>query len=100
MDINNTVGISTNIRVKSKKLEKVCSFKFLESTVEVFPTIMQTTTALTKLKHMWNDISLLSNQVNRLGHLHLSTCMLDLLSESRLVQVNTLFEDGWRKGGE
>ena len=54
---NNTNGISTDITIDNKKLEIVCSFKYLGSIVsdegskpEVFSKIAQTTAAVTRLK--------------------------------------------------
>ena len=54
---NNTNGISTDISIDNKKLETVCSFKYLGAIVsaegskpEVLSRIAQTTAAVTKLK--------------------------------------------------
>ena len=59
---NNTNGISTDITIDSKKLETVCSFKYLGVIVsdegskpEVLSMIAQITAAVTKLKVIWND---------------------------------------------
>ncbi len=60
---NNTNGISTNIMVSGTKLETVESFKYLGAIVsdqgskpEILARIAQTTSALAKLKTIWNDI--------------------------------------------
>ena len=59
---NNTNGISTHITINNKKLETVCSFKYLGAIVldegskpEVLSRIAQTTAAVSKLKVIWND---------------------------------------------
>ena len=59
---NNTNGISTDITIDNKKLERVRSFKYLGAIVsdevskpEVLSRIAQTTAAVTKLKVIWND---------------------------------------------
>ena len=59
---NNTNGISTDITIDNKKLETVCSFKYLGAIVsdegskpEVLSRISQNTAAVTKLKVIWND---------------------------------------------
>ena len=63
--INNTSGISTEIKVNGQKLETVTSFKYLGSVVtdegskpEIFSGIAQTTASLTRLKPVWNDRSI------------------------------------------
>ena len=59
---NNTNGISTDITIDNKKLETVCSFKYLGAVVldkgskpEVLSRIAQTAAAVTKLEVIWND---------------------------------------------
>ena len=59
---NNTSGINTEIKVNGQKLETVTSFKYLGSVItdeaskpERLSGIAQTTTALTRLKPVWND---------------------------------------------
>ena len=59
---NNINGISTGITIDNKKLETVCSFKYLGTIVsdegskpEVLSRIAQTTAAVTKLNVIWND---------------------------------------------
>ena len=59
---NNTSGINTEIKVNGQKLETVASFKYLGSSIndegskpQLLPRIAQTTTALTRLKPVWND---------------------------------------------
>ena len=59
---NNINGISTDITIDNKKLENICSFKYLEVIVsdggskpEVLSRIASTTAAVTKLKVIWND---------------------------------------------
>ena len=58
---NNTNGISTDITIDNKKLETVCSFKYLGAIVshdgskpEVLSRIAQATAAVTNLKVIWN----------------------------------------------
>ena len=62
---NNTSGINTEIKVNAQKLETVTSFKYLGSAItdegskpETLARISQTTTALTRLKLVWNDRSI------------------------------------------
>ena len=61
----NTCGINTEIKVNGQKLETVTSFKYLVSVItdkgskpEILSRIAQTTAALTRLKPVWNDISI------------------------------------------
>ena len=72
---NNTSGINTEMKVNGQKLETVTSFKYLGSVIndegfksDILSGTAQTTTALTRLKLVWNDksISTLS---------HPSSCM-------------------------
>ena len=60
--MNKTSGINKEINVNRQKLETVTSFKYLDSVVsdegskpEILSRIAQTTTALTRLKSVWND---------------------------------------------
>ena len=62
---NNTSGINTEIKVNGQKLETVTSFKYLVSVItdegsksEILSRIAQTTAALTRLKPVWNDMSI------------------------------------------
>ena len=62
---NNTSGINTEIKVNGQKLQTVTSFKYLGTVVtdegfkpEILSRIAQTTTALTRLKPVWNDRSI------------------------------------------
>ena len=62
---NNTIGINTEIKANEEKLETVTSFKYLVSVItdegskpEILSRIAQTTAALTRLKPVWNDISI------------------------------------------
>ena len=64
---NNTSGINTEIKVNGQKLETVTSFKYLGSVIthegskpEILSRIAQMTAALTKLKPVWNDRTILS----------------------------------------
>ena len=64
---NNTSGINTEIKVNGQKLQTVISFKYLGSVItdegskpEILSRIAQTTAALTKLKPVWNDMSIFS----------------------------------------
>ena len=64
---NNTSGINTEIKVNGQELESVTSLKHLGSVItdegpksEILSRITQTTVALTRLKRIWNDRSLLS----------------------------------------
>ena len=60
---NNTNGISTDITIDNKKLETVCSLKYLGAIVsaegskpeEQLSRTAQTTSAVTKLKVTWGD---------------------------------------------
>ena len=70
---NNTNGISTDIIIDNKKLETVCSFKYLGaivpdegSKIEVLPMIAQTTAAVTKPKVIWKDKSIVIKSKIRL----------------------------------
>ena len=62
---NNTSGINTEIKINGQKLETVTSFKYLGSVItdegskpEILSRIAQTTSALTRLKPVWNDRSI------------------------------------------
>ena len=62
---NNTSGINTEIKVNGQKLETVTSFKYLGSVIpdkgskpEILSRIALTTTALKRLKPVWNDKSI------------------------------------------
>ena len=64
---NNTNGINTEIKVNGQKLETVTSFKYLSSVItdegskpEILSRIAETTAALTRLKPVWIDKSILS----------------------------------------
>ena len=70
---NNTSGINTEIKVNGQKLEIVTSFKYLGSVIadqgskpEILSRMAQTTAALTRLKLVWNDKSILSAPGNDL----------------------------------
>ena len=61
---NNTSGINTKIKVTGQKLETVTSFKYLGSVItnegckpEVLSRIAKTT-AVTRMKPVWNDKSI------------------------------------------
>ena len=63
---NNTSGINTEIKVNGQKLETVTSFKYLGKVIidegskpEILSRTVQTTVALTRLKPVWNDRSIL-----------------------------------------
>ena len=80
---NNTSGINTEIKVNGQKLETVTSFKYLGSVVtdegskpEILSRIAQTT-ALTRLKPVWNDRSIsLSSKIRLMRPLsHPTSCM-------------------------
>ena len=65
MMTNNTSGINTVIKVNGQKLETVTSFEYLGSIItdegskpEIPSRIAQKTTALTRLKSVWNDMSI------------------------------------------
>ena len=68
---NNTSGINTEIKVNGKKLDTVTSFQYLGSIMtdegskpEILSRIAQTTAALTRLKPVWNDMSIyLSSEI-------------------------------------
>ena len=62
---NNTSGINTEFKVNGPKLETVTNFKYLGSVItdegskpEISSRIAQTTAALTRLKPVWNDMSI------------------------------------------
>ena len=64
---NNTSGINTEIKVNGQRLGTVKSFKYLGSVItdegskpEILSKIVQTTAALTRLKPVWIDKSILS----------------------------------------
>ena len=75
--INNTSGISSNIRVNGEKLETVHSFKYLGAIVtdkgsmpEIRSRMAQTIAALTKLKIIWDDKNIdLSSRIRLLRSL-------------------------------
>ena len=59
---NNTSGINTEIKVNGQKLKTVTRFKYLGSVItdedskhEILSRITKTTSALTRLKPVWND---------------------------------------------
>ena len=61
---NNTNGIDTEIKVNGQKPETVTSYEYLGSVItdegselEIPTRIAQTTSALTRLKPLWNDRS-------------------------------------------
>ena len=74
---NNTSGINTKMKVNGQKLETVTSFKYLGSVKtdegskpEILSRIAQTTTALTRLKPVWNDRSIfLSSKLQLMRYL-------------------------------
>ena len=62
---NNTSGVNTEIKVNGQKLKTVTSFKYLGSVItdegskpEILSRIAQATAALTRLKPVWNDMSI------------------------------------------
>ena len=64
---NNTSGVNKEVKVNGQNLETVTSFKYLGSVVstegskpEILSRIAQMTAALTKLKPVWNDRTILS----------------------------------------
>ena len=70
---DNTSGINTQIKVNRQKLEIVTSFKYLGSVItdegskpEILSRIAQTAAALTKLKPVWNDMSISLSSKTRL----------------------------------
>ena len=70
---NNTSGINKEIKVNGQKLETVTSFKYWRSVItnegskpEILSRIAQTTAALTRLKPVWNDMSISHNSKIRL----------------------------------
>ena len=67
---HNTSGINTEIKVNGQKLETVTSFKYLSSVItddgskpEILSRIAETTAALTRLKPVCNDRSILSSKI-------------------------------------
>ena len=62
---NKASGINTEIKVNGQKLETVTNFEYLGSVVtdnsskpEILSRIAHTTAALTRVKPVWNDISI------------------------------------------
>ena len=83
---NNTSGINTEIKVNGQKLETVASFKYLGSVItdegsklEILSGMAQTTAALTRLKPVWNDRSILSQLQDTTDvlpcHIHFPVCL-------------------------
>ena len=74
---NDASGINTEIKVNGQTLETVTSFKYLDSVMtdessksEILSRIAQTTTALTRLKPVWNDRS-----ISFSSNIHLPVCL-------------------------
>ena len=72
---NNTDGIKAEINVNGQKLETVTSFKYLGSVItdegskpDILSRIAQTTAALTRLKPVWNDMSISLSSKIQLMH--------------------------------
>ena len=72
---NNTSGINTDIKVNGQKLETITSFKYFGSAMtdegsktEILSRIAQTTTALTRVKPVWNDRSISLSSKIQLMH--------------------------------
>ena len=70
---NNTSGINTEIKANGQKLDTVTSSKYLGSVStdegsnpEILSRIAQTAAALTKLKPVWNDMSISLSSKTRL----------------------------------
>ena len=66
---NSASGINTEIKVNGQKLETITGFKYLGSGItdegskpEIHPRIAQMTSALTRLKPVWNDSISLSSK--------------------------------------
>ena len=83
---DNTSGINTEIKVNGQKLETVISFKYLGLVItaegsksEILSRIAQTTAALTRLKPVWNDRSIISHFQDTTDalpcHTHLPVCL-------------------------
>ena len=78
-------GIDTEIKVNGQKLEAVTSFKCLGSVTtdggskpEILSRIVQRTAVLTRLKPVWNDMSIsLSSKIRlmRSRHIYLLVCL-------------------------
>ena len=79
--MNNTQGISTQVKVNGQRLETVQSFRYLGSIntgegskPEILARIAQTTAALARLKPLWNNINITvsyerpSQQIYRRGY--------------------------------
>ena len=81
---NNTCGINTEINVNGQNLETVKSFKYMGSVItdegskpEILSRIAQATEALTRLKPVWNDMSIsLSSKIRLIPLSHPSSCIL------------------------
>ena len=78
---NNTNGISTDITIDNKKLETLCSVKYLAAIVsdegskpEVLSRIAQTIAAVTKPKVIWNNKNItISSKIRLMRSLAMST---------------------------
>ena len=62
---NNTSGINAEMKINGQKFETVTSLMYLGSAItdegskpEILSRIAQTTAALTRLKPVWNDMSI------------------------------------------
>ena len=79
---NNTSAINTEIKVNGQKIATVTSFKYQGSVLidegskpEILSRIAQTTTALARLKPVWNDRSIsLSSKTQLMCSLVTSIC--------------------------
>ena len=82
---NTTSGININIKVNGQKLETVTNFRYLGSIItnegsnpEILSRIAQTTAAPTRLKPVWNNMSISQFQdtTDALScYIHLPICL-------------------------
>ena len=87
---NNPKGFHREIKIKGQRLEAVKNFKYLgaiisnEGKPEILSRIVQTTTALSRLKIMWRDKnSSLASKIKLMHTLILSTFLWELDLDSR-----------------
>ena len=81
--MTNTSGVNTEIKVNGQKLETVTSFRYLGSVItdevskpEILSRIAQTTAALTRLKPVLNDRSILLSSKIQLMHSLVTSILL------------------------
>ena len=98
---SSTSGINKETKVNGQKLETVRNFKCLDSLVSdedskpaILSRIVQTTSALTRLRPVWNDGSIYFSQFQHTTyafprHSRLSVCLWIMDPHSRAAKKNT-----------